>query len=699
MRDLRPPSSATLQRLQQEVDAISNERSVVSSQITQRQADLAALQAEKAKLEARGPVPSADELAKSREHRDRGWKLVRQCYVEQTADPEKLGAGYSPGGRLPEAYEQAVERADAVADGLRLDTERMTEYRLTLERIAQLFAAIAEDETKIGGLDVRQDKWRQEWTATIDSLGVSLTTVRELEAWLGERDGVLTSLGELEQRQKEAEELQDALAEARKRLAAEVEAYGALDSERDTFGALLGKARRLLENVRRDVTDYENAKKAVEEVQGKLAGQRKRLQALDAEMAKWRTRWDTAVTAIGLAESDEPAEAETKLALLEELFKAIDEAHRIGQELSEKQATVCRYSEEVGVLATALGVDGQSRPIGDVVARLFSQYQDVVKNTQRRDQVSKQLEGERQALEKAKGEAGRREKELTDLCRAAGVTDLVDLPVVEEKARRKRQLQSDASQIERQLTEQNSSPLDRVLEEATVVDRDTLSVQLPVLEGEVKDLEALQITVAQQARDTEVALKEVDGSEKAAVAAQQAQELLSRLRNATEDYARLKASSFVIARAIEAYREKNQGPLLKRASEYFATLTRGSFKDLDVDFGEDNHQVLVGVRGNKKQVSVEGISEGARDQLYFALRLAAIERHLEAGPPIPVIEDDILIQFDDVRAGAAFEALGMLATRTQVLLLTHHEHLLPLAEQATKKGTLAVHRLEIPSVS
>ena len=63
------------------------------------------------------------------------------------------------------------------------------------------------------------------------------------------------------------------------------------------------------------------------------------------------------------------------------------------------------------------------------------------------------------------------------------------------------------------------------------------------------------------------------------------------------------------------------------------------------------------------------MSEGTRNQLYLALRLAAIESHLETGPPIPVIVDDIPVQFDDVRAKAAFEALGMLATRTQVLLL------------------------------
>ena len=243
------------------------------------------------------------------------------------------------------------------------------------------------------------------------------------------------------------------------------------------------------------------------------------------------------------------------------------------------------------------------------------------------------------------------------------------------------------------MIEQDSVSLDRILVEAAGVDRDKLAVRIGALDREIEDAEAARITLAQQVRDADLAMQEIDGSAQAAEAAQTVQELLARLQ-ATEDYCRLKISSFVIGRAIEAYREKNQGPLLTRANDYFATLTLGSFRGLEVDFSEDDRQVLV-VRNSHKRVAVDAMSEGTRDQLYLALRLAAIERHLEAGPPLPVIVNDILVQFDDERARAAFGALGMLAAHTQVLVLTHHGHLVPLAEESTAKGVLAVHRLEI----
>ena len=40
-------------------------------------------------------------------------------------------------------------------------------------------------------------------------------------------------------------------------------------------------------------------------------------------------------------------------------------------------------------------------------------------------------------------------------------------------------------------------------------------------------------------------------------------------------------------------------------------------------------------KGHGERVAIEGLSDGTRDQLYLALRLAALELHLEQGPPCP----------------------------------------------------------------
>jgi len=62
------------------------------------------------------------------------------------------------------------------------------------------------------------------------------------------------------------------------------------------------------------------------------------------------------------------------------------------------------------------------------------------------------------------------------------------------------------------------------------------------------------------------------------------------------------------------------------------------------------------------------------------LRLAALELHLEKTVALPFIADDLFINYDDGRAQAGLQALASLSEVTQVIFLTHHEHLLPLAK-------------------
>ena len=75
------------------------------------------------------------------------------------------------------------------------------------------------------------------------------------------------------------------------------------------------------------------------------------------------------------------------------------------------------------------------------------------------------------------------------------------------------------------------------------------------------------------------------------------------------------------------------------------------------------------------------MSDGTRDQLYLSLRLASLERYLEENEPLPFILDDLLVNFDDIRAAETMKVLGEFAKKTQVLFFTHHRSFVNLAEK------------------
>jgi uncharacterized protein YhaN len=140
------------------------------------------------------------------------------------------------------------------------------------------------------------------------------------------------------------------------------------------------------------------------------------------------------------------------------------------------------------------------------------------------------------------------------------------------------------------------------------------------------------------------------------------------------------------------YRLKHQDPILKSAGEYFSALTRGAFSGLTIAH-EDNDRVMKGVRANGQNLKVDEMSDGTRDQLFLALRLAYIENHCASNAPCPVILDDVLMAFDDDRASAALTVLSELSKKTQVLVFTHHAHHVQLAEKALGPEAFELHEL------
>ena len=67
--------------------------------------------------------------------------------------------------------------------------------------------------------------------------------------------------------------------------------------------------------------------------------------------------------------------------------------------------------------------------------------------------------------------------------------------------------------------------------------------------------------------------------------------------------------------------------------------------------------------------------------------------HVAEREPMPLIIDDVLVNFDDDRTRATLICLGNLSRQTQVILFTHHQHLVELARKAVPEEHLFVHYL------
>jgi uncharacterized protein YhaN len=113
-----------------------------------------------------------------------------------------------------------------------------------------------------------------------------------------------------------------------------------------------------------------------------------------------------------------------------------------------------------------------------------------------------------------------------------------------------------------------------------------------------------------------------------------------------------------------------------------------------VGFGDGDEHALLCVRADGAEVPVTGLSDGTRDQLYLALRVATVAHHAASSDPMPFVLDDVFVHFDDQRARAGLEVLADLGETTQVLLFTHHARIVELARQAVAPERLRMHDLD-----
>lgn len=214
------------------------------------------------------------------------------------------------------------------------------------------------------------------------------------------------------------------------------------------------------------------------------------------------------------------------------------------------------------------------------------------------------------------------------------------------------------------------------------VEAELAQVNVATLPAEAEDLRA-QLEVAEQERDrlaierqnAQQALLAISGSDEAARAEAMRQEALADMGEVAERYVHVYAQQRLLEHITERYRERSQGPLLARAGQLFSALTLGAYAGLEID---GDVATLLARRADARLVPLGGLSDGTRDQLYLALRLAALELYLGGARPMPFIADDLFINYDDRRSLAGLKQLVEISKRTQVIFLTHHAHVVEL---------------------
>lgn len=161
-------------------------------------------------------------------------------------------------------------------------------------------------------------------------------------------------------------------------------------------------------------------------------------------------------------------------------------------------------------------------------------------------------------------------------------------------------------------------------------------------------------------------------------------QLTTRLEEAKEQYAHLLLVQRLLETSIKEWETKSQPEVYKRASALFSDMTGGQW--CEVRLGEQNKLMVVDTFGQTLEPVY--LSTGTCQQLYLALRIALLMTAENVGRSIPILADDILVNFDTTRRLGALRALEQLAQVRQVILFTCHEEVVRLMQDSVARVNL-----------
>ncbi len=660
------------------------------------QTEVSTIENRLAALLAGRSVPTLSELAQDRRRRNLGWKAVRGAWLEGDIDSveareflEQPGDGPS----LAKAYEESVGKTDDTADRLRDEADhvaKLEQARTDLDGARKTAVARAAE---LEEAQTKRRRFQTEWEELWAPFQVSAGAPRQMAAWLQRRASTLARLRAIAEKETQANDLLAETETAKRQLQerlSELEETGTPSS--DSLTGWRSLAEQVVQAQDELAKQREKLADTIEASGRALAIAENRVSKASTGLDAWTQKWAKVMTGLGLPAGTEPSSAQETIRVRDDLQTYFRQAADRKTRIAGIDRDATRFQEQLRGLLAAVAPELLSIPELDAVAELYQRWNQAKQQQDLRANKIQDLEREKKTLHEA--ERGRQQAEslLAALAAEARCENAERLPVLIEESALRKDLENRLQGAEQQLAAiAGGRSIVELEEEAHGVDPDQIPGQLELIGSQMADCKT-RLKPAEEMRITlKNKLKSMEDSSVSCSASADVEAHKADTLEAVEQYIRLQLARIVLQGAVDRYREKTQGDMLKRSSELFSLLTGASFSGLKLDWDDAGNVALVGVRAHTSEnVALVGMSDGTRDQLYLALRLASMELYARDHEPIPFILDDILVKFDNARAIAAIRALAELARHTQVLLFTHHKHLVDLAKENLNASQLAV---------
>ena len=369
--------------------------------------------------------------------------------------------------------------------------------------------------------------------------------------------------------------------------------------------------------------------------------------------------------------------AEGVLSEIEKLQELARQLHQIdSKQKLQREPLINEYESIARELAPFVTDNHAGQNIETLVNIINSEYTASLKNRAEKEEYEKAIQRKSREKENLEGKLKQTLDEAKMLLEKAGVSE-------PEEFRRKylqndqvRQLKSDR---DNSITTINSIMGPGKLESVLSYFREHGKVKIEAKIIEIQDIiEESESTIKihrNRAGEIKNEIRRIEtGSDMASVLTG-IETARQNLRTAVTNWLSGRLAIELLDEVRTRFENERQPAVINNARDIFSSVTAGKYEKLHVSLDNSGVQVFDN-KGAAK--TTEQLSRGAREQLLLSLRLGFIKEYEKQAEPLPMIIDEILVNFDPERAKNMAGVLHSFAADSQILMFTCHPHTMEL---------------------
>ncbi|TVQ10267.1 MAG: hypothetical protein EA361_14235 [Bacteroidetes bacterium] len=337
------------------------------------------------------------------------------------------------------------------------------------------------------------------------------------------------------------------------------------------------------------------------------------------------------------------------------------------------------YEGKVKALARGLRQPVDTSDIPLLAQAIMEEYDAEEEAMNQLLQAKDELERKTKALQQKEAERKTAHDAWTKLLDGAGVADEAEFRLKyseNEKVREWTQIRDNA--LEKIEVVAGLNKAEEVMEYLKSHDKHNLELRLSELKTTITEKEQKNRELYNRKGASQKEKERIAGTSDLAEKLTELESERQKLRDAYKQWLSGQVAMQVLAQVKTRYEKDKQPAVIKNAGTYFHTITRGRYTGIRASLEGKEMSVYDERQATK---TLEQLSRGTREQLLVSLRLGFIDEYETHAEPLPVVVDEILVNFDAARARHAAQLLQSFAQNRQLLLFTCHPSTLELFDR------------------